>query len=306
MQNTLKEIEIYLQSKPENLIDIFNYDNHSEKYYRKFSYADLQEKGTTIKEIISQLHYAYNLEAIGVQKYAPNGSSSKKVDYVIKIQRPTEEKMPEHVVHEAGQSVAESQPATQPVSHFQSHTQHQPMYVPGMSPGLGMNAPMGMSMPDAINLYRKADQYDGLLKINEKLEEKLKKKEAEIEVLVIDNRQLKSDLHLADQVKLLALETEKLNKKPFLDPSTINKFLELAPNFIPGSSGTPAGMAAPDIDQGLSEGKKNLIQLIKSDNIDDLHAQDLSYLAVAMKLIPAFREELNQLIEKHNVKEQVK
>lgn len=210
------------------------------------------------------------------------------------------------MVQEAAGNVVESQPATPSVSNFHNQGQfNQPMHTQGMNSAIPMNQQMGMGAAQALELYRKADRYEDLLKDHQELKQTLKKKESQIESLVVDNRKLNADLHLASQVKQLALEAEKLNKKPFIDPNTINKLFELVPNFIPGATNNTAGMAAPDLNQGIPENKKALIELVKSNAVDDLLAEELSHIAVGTKIIPAFKEELMQLIKKHNIKEKI-
>ncbi|WP_272151405.1 hypothetical protein [Tenacibaculum aiptasiae] len=302
----LQEIEAYLKIKDTNSIDIFDYDNPDLKYHRKLTYAGLKSQAESLQALIADLHYSYKTNCLGIFKFKGNGTSHKKDPYIIKINNISGSIVPDKVVQETAGNVADSQPATPPVLNFHNQGQYnQPMNLPGMGAANPMNQHMGMGMAQTLDLYRKADRYEDLLKDHDELKQTLKKKESHIESLVVDNRKLKSDLHLASQVKHLALEAEKLNKKPFIAPDTINKLFELVPNFIPGATNNTAGMAAPDLNQGISENKKALIGLVKSSAVDDLLAEELSHIAVGTKIIPAFKEELMQLIKKHNIKEKI-
>ncbi|WP_272152170.1 hypothetical protein [Tenacibaculum aiptasiae] len=300
MKNTLEEIEAFLQSNPANSVDIFDYENQNKKFYKKLSYADLQREGFSFKDLISQLHYNYTSNVLGVQKFKPNGTSNRKVDFVIRINNSTQNKMPEEVVHETAHSAIESQPTiAPPVSHSNNYLQnHNNMNTPG-----GMNAPMGMSVPEIVRLNVIASQYESLKKSYGDLERRYDKQEKKIDDLDSENRKLRGVIEIADQVKEVALEKEKLNKKPLIDPDIIKSAIGMFKNYLPNTPNATVGMAAPDITEGLSEDKKNFIHLIKSDNISDEFSNQLSYLTVAMIQVAPFKKELEELIKKHNIKD---
>jgi len=294
MQNTLEEIENFLKSNPGNSIDIFKDKNHNEKFYKKLSYADLQGKASSFKDLLSQLHYTYKTATLGIQKFKPNGSSKRKVDLVIKINT-TENKMPEKVVHEAAHAIENQPTIAAPVSNSNYYPQNQ-----------GMNAPMGMSIPEVIKLHTTAAQHETLKESFSDLKAKYNRQEIKFEEIASENRRLKGAIEIADQVKELALKEERLNKKPLLDPAIINKALEMAGNFLPGQEAASVGMAAPDITAGLSEDKKAFVHLIKSNNVNDEFAKQLSFLTVAMMRVAPFKTELEELIKKHNIQEMIK
>ncbi|PKH51421.1 hypothetical protein CXF68_12340 [Tenacibaculum sp. Bg11-29] len=294
MQNTLEEIVDFLKADPRNSIDIFNYENQDEKYYKKLSYADLTGKASSLKDLLSQLHYTHNLAALGIQKFKPNGSSKRKVDLCIRINS-TENKMPEKVVHETVRAIENQPPIAPPVSNLTYYQQNQ-----------GMNAAMGMSMPEVIQLHTTAAAHETLKERFSDLKAKHNRQELKFDELSSENRKLKAAIEIADQVKELALKEERLNKKPLLDPAIINKALEMAGNFLPGPEGASVGMAAPDLTEGLSEDKKAFVHLIKSNNINDAFAKQLSFLTVAMLRVAPFKTELEALIKKHNIQELVK
>ncbi|MCV6598953.1 MAG: hypothetical protein OIF36_00505, partial [Alphaproteobacteria bacterium] len=135
MQNTLlQEIESYLKIKDTNSIDIFNYDNPDFKYHRKLTYAGLRKEANSLQDLITEIHYTYKANCLGVFKYKGNGTSHKKDPYVIKINNTSENIMPDKVVQEAAGNVVESQPATPPVSNFHNQGQfNQPMHTQGMN-----------------------------------------------------------------------------------------------------------------------------------------------------------------------------
>lgn len=292
MQNTLEEIVDFLKADTRNSIDIFNYENQDEKYYKKLSYADLTGKSNSLKDLLSQLHYTHNLVALGIQKFKPNGSSKRKVDLCIRINS-TENKMPEKVVHETVRAIENQPTIAPPVSKLNYYQQNQ-----------GMNAPMGMSMPEVVQLHVTAAAHETLKERFSDLKAKHRRQELKFDELSSENRKLKAAIEIADQVKELALKEERLNKKPLIDPTVINKALEMAGNFLPETASV--GMAAPDITEGLSEDKKAFVHLIKSNNINDAFAKQLSFLAVAMMRVAPFKTELEELIKKHNIQELVK
>ncbi|MCF2875426.1 MULTISPECIES: hypothetical protein [unclassified Tenacibaculum] len=300
MKNTLEEIEAFLKSNPANSVDIFDYENQNKKFYKKLSYADLQREGFSFKDLISQLHYTYTSNVLGVQKFKPNGTSNRKVDFVIRINNSTQNKMPEEVVHETAQGVSESQPTvTPPVSSSNYYPQnHNNMNTPG-----GMSAPMGMSMPEVVRLNVVEAKYESLKERYDDLKEKYNKQEKKVDDLDSENRKLKGVIEIADKVKEVALEKEKLNKKPIIDPDIIKSAFGMLGQYLPNNPSAPVGMAAPDITEGLSENKKAFVHLIKSDNISDEFANQLSFLTVAMMRVAPFKTELEELIKKHNIKE---
>ncbi|WP_299124205.1 hypothetical protein [uncultured Tenacibaculum sp.] len=300
MKNTLEEIEAFLQSNPANLVDIFNYDNHNEKFYKKISYADLQRKGVSFKDLISELHYTRSHNTLGVQKFKPNGSTNRKVDYVIRINNSTQNKMPEEVVHETAHGVIESQPTiAPPVSSSNHYTHnHNSMNTPG-----GMNAPMGMSMPEVVRLNVVEAKYESLKERYDDLKENYNNQRKKIDDLDSENRKLKGVIEIADKVKEVALKEEQLNKKPLIDPDVLKSAIGMLGQYLPNNPSASVGMAAPDITEGLSENKKAFVHLIKSDNISDEFSNQLSYLTVAMIQVAPFKKEVEELIKKHNIKD---
>ncbi|MFL0136439.1 hypothetical protein V2647_07780 [Tenacibaculum maritimum] len=295
----LSKIQDFLQENSDHRIDIFDYKT-KQKFHRKLSYNNLLESNNTIQSLITNIHQTYNLSEIGIQKFKPNGSSKRKVgepiviDSTIKVTINTQEKniLPKEMFQKTEARAIESQPAiARPVSDFQSFN-------------YGMNSPMGMGMPEVISLHTKAERYEELKEKNNDLRSDKRKLEREIDALTIENRELKTDLALADKKLDLEIKNIKSERKPILDPTITNGLLgvlkEVAPAMMASKIGATGMQGTETPKEELSDVKTVFFDFLKSE-MSDAMAEELLMVGVGLIKSKNFTEELRASIKKHNL-----
>lgn len=299
-------IEEWLE-KPDNSIKLIDLDTQKPitwlvKSGRKqvFTASDIAEKYNSILELFNAL-FNKGYTNIAFQLRAPNGTSTTVVGKAYKLILEKDSMLKKGDDSGAGQS-------QNPVpSHSNNQSTMSNNQDNNMFGGLGSAASMaGLGIVELIDLrtnntlYQKLKEEHSELKTDSK-ETKLKL-EGQIEALVIDKRRLESEISTKDKENELALKILAADQKGFGDSEmakTITSGVsDLAKMMVSNKVGAPvdAGLGAAV----LSDAKRELVDYVSSDEVTDEVAQKfMSFVVYHMANTPAFNDELQVLINKH-------
>ncbi|WP_291866653.1 hypothetical protein [Maribacter sp.] len=145
----------------------------------------------------------------------------------------------------------------------------------------------GMGLAEFIELKKNAERA-------EEYRTKARRLEDEVHSLTTRNRELESSAFLAKQELDLAIRSEQLNKKTWLDGDGAQKILELAPAFMQGmqSQQPQAGLAAPS---NASPEKQKIIGYLEDEAITENMLPLIEQTIFLLAATPEYAQKLNQL-----------
>lgn len=169
----------------------------------------------------------------------------------------------------------------------------------GASVMYGMGGPAaaahaaGMGLSDFVDLKKKAERYEELKEVVDKLKD-------DNHSLTLRNRELESDKKTAEKEKELALMLERSNKQSFLNSEAGQEILKILPQIAASmASGTngqqpqASGMGIP----GLSEIKERVVKYMCGESVTDQTVHVLEKLLVIQMSSPEKFNEIKQQIE---------
>ena len=292
MDIQLRRVKDFLESNSKNVIDL--YDNQTGNTIPELSKITMQhivEKHGDIEKFFVYVKEYHQINVVGVQKLKPNGTSHRKFQNAIILSLITNKPLEAVAANGAPvESVVAPNVATS--------RSYQPEPNQGLSP-----FPHGLSAFEIIDLKSKERDYDKIEKRERELEDRLRKKDIEIENLTKDLREVKSDLSIADKSKEMAVMMEALKKEPSMSPELLGKFADMFPVLIESLKRNPqSNVGLAGANPNLSKVKKELLEFISSNDVNDELALYMFYTNYGMATIEEFKNSVLQLVEQHQIK----
>lgn len=290
MREKILEIEEYLKAHTKRSIDIIDKLSNT-VIERKLTYSQIHSKGGLEKIIESLKDKGYS--TFRIQKFTPNGTSNLRngASEEIKV---TKENLVAQGVDQGAQA-----PTT-------SYNQQQPMFNQQTPFGMGAAA-FGMNAAQVIDMNIKAQRYDEIKDRNRELEDEVRALKQKNNVLEDEKRTIQTDLKFAQREKELDIKSLELKDKPPIDPQTAKELISLATVYMQNRGSmaqpTPPGMNASL--NNLSEDKRGLINIIKSNKLTEEKAKELIYISIGVLNNAEFNQEVNSLITKYNLNDAV-
>lgn len=305
-ENQIEKIEGFLRKDARNQICIYSVESNKKLTPKKLNLIDLQNSTSTLLALLQQIKQNNpDLTQARIDIYKPNGNST-----TIKVAN--------------GSTIVNwGEPKNVPLgegSSVQSAVTANVAAPPGQltPPNMENQTSMGLSaaMIQQVELISKAKDADKLaeqirelkqdhLEEKSELKTKLKKIEQKNDDLHAELREAKSDLKTAEKFKELELLKVGLDKKPFLDPETTNKAIEILGPLLGNlmSAQNPAANASSGLNgvENLSDVKQSLIQEIAKQDFSDQMADSL--MSIYILLIngdAAIQQQLASVIQQYN------
>ncbi len=296
MVKEIKEIQDFLEQDPRRTITIYNNETE-EKIVRKICLPQILESAENLEEYIKNLkHSNVNLEEIAIDKYTSNGTSDRKRGLTVRLTTTSNNDLPMGG-KEMGALATMPGIVALPVSNH-GHQVHTPQIHSNPTMSFGLNG--GLSIPQQISLFTKAERYDELKEQITDLKGEYRELKTENASLVLELRQ--KDALLATSDKKLEYEMLKkdLEKKPMIDSKILEKGLDtitaIVPSMVQSKVETGGLTGAED---HFSEEKTRLLNAIRKPNCDDAICNNLALIYSKLRTNPKFVEELKILIEKY-------
>ena len=292
----IENIAAFLQKKEGYSIQIYD-TSTGENIQTKLNQEDLVKKNTDLISYIYGLGDVYpNLDTIGIQKFRPNGNNSDmRYQFPLIVKMPIKEM--ENQIANTNQSTMRH--ANQQITPVVSEAPHYPSQNGFTSPA-GLMGAMGMSIPELVSLHTKAERYLDMKELNQELKGKNQKLEHRIEQLTIENGKQAASIELAGQKLDLELSKKEYEKRPAIDPKTMDKGMDMLtqilPSILAGKNPETPGLAGSENGQtALSEDKQGLISLVNSENFTDELALNLGLVAEGFMQDKEFSDSLHAL-----------